>query len=138
MQLCGMLMAVTGLCSLSENLPVVVWMLMSPPQADILDPVLQVGKIFSEVVGSSGGRGLAGKSGSLASYSEEDNLSPLLMPALCDSYSATLIYHHYHEPYYDGPQTSEILHQNIPFFPSIGAIRHRNTRETNIFLFHSS
>lgn len=40
MQLCGMLMAVTGLCSLSENLPVVVWMLMSPPQADILDPVL--------------------------------------------------------------------------------------------------
>lgn len=96
-----------------------------------------MGKVFSEVVGSSGSRGLAGKSGSLASDSEEDNLGPLLMPALSDSYSATLIYYHYHASYYNGPQTSEILHQYIPFFPSVGAIRHRNTRETNILLFHS-
>lgn len=61
-----------------------------------------MGKIFSEVVGSSGGRGLAGKSESLASDSEEDNLDPLLMPALSNSYSATLIYYHYHASYYNG------------------------------------
>lgn len=40
MQLCGMLMVVTGLCPLSENLSVMVWWLISSPQADILGPLL--------------------------------------------------------------------------------------------------